>query len=201
MIVYLGMPRCASSWLYSHLSLAMETKESHYLYTNPLNINEYCSSRILDFSTNNWSMDSNVAEAIDPYVSYYVLIFRDPIDLAQSYKSIINNTQSFEDFVKYQIITKLLCYGDIIERWRNLVELDKILVYDYAEVGSAEFLKTFANTTGLETLAYNNKKINSATYIKSEELSLDTIRRLKNQVNKLEEITNKGFKFSINNLL
>lgn len=200
MIVYLGMPRCASSWLYSHLSSDMESKESHYLYTNPADVNAYCSARVLDFSTNNWSMDSNVAQLIDPYVSHYVFIFRDPIELAMSYKSIIANSQPFEEFVKYQIITKLLCYGDIIERWYSLVEQDKILIYDYAEVGTSEFLKTFASSTGISTMKYNDKKINSSNYNTNEVLSSETILTLKTQVSKLEKITNKGFNFLINNL-
>ena len=29
------------------------------------------------------------------------------------------------------IKTKLICFGDVIERWYNLVDREKILIYDY----------------------------------------------------------------------
>ena len=134
MIVYLGMPRCASSWLYNQIGQADAIKETHHLYTNPINLEEYCQSRILDFSTNNWSMDSDVVKYIDPYVTHYILVLRDPIELAISYKTLFNDGQSLDDFVSTLITNKLLCYGDIIERWYNLVDPSKILIFSYDQI-------------------------------------------------------------------
>lgn len=130
MIVYLGMPKCASTWLWNNLRQNLNytgDKEPHTLVESGLLNNE-----ILDFSTNNWSMDSSTVRNIDSKVSNYIYIIRDPVDLATSYfKQVGLQEESFDDFVTSLIKTKLLCFGDIIERWHNLVDKNKILIYNY----------------------------------------------------------------------
>ena len=199
MIVYLGMPRCASSWLYNHLANGI--KETHYLYTNPVDVENYSKNQLLDFSTNNWSMDSDIAQLVDKYTKHYIFIFRDPVELAKSYKVILENTQTLEEFVQYQTITKLLCYGDIIERWYNLVDPAKILIYDYADVGTNDFLLDIAKETGLTVEEYNNTIVNASNLTLDETISNDLLDLLKYQVSKLEKITKRPFRFQINNLL
>lgn len=154
MIVYLGMPRCASSWLYSNLGFPIPDKEPHYLYTNGTNPELYAQQRVLDFSTNNWSMDSDVARAIDPYVSKYIFIYREPLDLAKSYYKFLADFKpqglpdSFTKFVDTMIDGKLLCLGDILERWINIVDRKKILMYNY-NIVSEEWLKDIISQIGL----------------------------------------------------
>jgi hypothetical protein len=160
------MPRCASSWLYNnlkHIETGELVKEPHTLYTNPVNLDNYCNNRVLDFSTNNWSMDSNVAKAVDAYVTDYILIVRDPIDLAVSYKSLFNSEQSLDDFISTMIINKLVCYGDIIERWYTLVDPNKIHIYDYNDLqaDNTKFITNITSVLGINSpLVVNNTKIN-----------------------------------------
>lgn len=129
MIVYLGMPKCASTWLYDKIQHNFEydgIKEPHTLVEYGKTNNDY-----IDFSTNNWSMDSKTALELDSKVSKYIYIIRDPIELATSYYLQTAKNENFNDYVDSLIKTKLLCFGDIIERWYNLVDKNKILVYNY----------------------------------------------------------------------
>lgn len=196
MIVYLGMPRCASSWLYDqlkHIEFANTIKETHYLYTNPENVTEYCKSKILDFSTNNWSMDSAVATNIDPYVTNYVLVFRDPIELAISYKTLFNIQQSLDDFVSTMITNKLLCYGDILERWYSLVDPGKLLVFKYDQIAEDNTLFIRALTTKLNVpmpttisqIKTNTSKNKIVEYVSDKNLEI-----LHNQTIKANTIIN-----------
>ena len=130
MIVYLGMPKCASTWIWERIKHNFDyngPKEPHTLVEKG-----QINNTLIDFSTNNWSMDSSTAKEIDVSVSNYIFIIRDPVELAISYyKQTAMPNESFNDFVYSLIRTKVLCFGDIIERWYNLVDKNKILIYDY----------------------------------------------------------------------
>ena len=130
MIVYLGMPKCASTWLYDKIKQNFDydgKKEPHTLVEHGTKNND-----LIDFSTNNWSMDSSTALKIDKDVSKYIFIVRDPIELAISYYMQTRlDGESFNDFIFSLVKTKLICFGDIIERWYKLVDKRKILIYDY----------------------------------------------------------------------
>ena len=77
-------------------------------------------------------MDSSTALKIDKDVSKYIFIVRDPIELAISYYMQTRlDGESFNDFIFSLVKTKLICFGDIIERWYKLVDKRKILIYDY----------------------------------------------------------------------
>ena len=200
MIVYLGLPRCASSWIYEQLG-STEIKETHYLYTDPKDPITYCKNRSFDFSTNNWSMDSDVAQTIDPYVSKYILVIRNPVDLAISYKTMFNTSQSLDNFISTLIVNKLLCYGDIIDRWYKLVDPNKILIYSYDDivVDSRAFMAQLTEQLKLPTpTAINLARINASQHKKYEPMSNKNISTLIEQCSKFEKITNLPFKFAIN---
>ena len=152
MIVYLGMPKCASTWLWQKIKKNFDydgVKEPHTLVELGQRNND-----IVDFSTNNWSMDSSTARLIDPKVSKYILIVRDPMELATSYYLQTRmQGESFNDFVFTLIKTKLICYGDIVQRWYSLVGKDKILIYNYnrdIENNHEAFLKDICNRLNLD---------------------------------------------------
>jgi hypothetical protein len=201
------MPRCASSWLYDnlkHVETGELVKEPHTLYTDPNNLDEYCTNRVLDFSTNNWSMDSNVVKFIDTYVSDYVLVIRNPVDLAVSYKGLLNNQQLLDDFVSTMIINKLLCFGDIVERWYNLVDADKIHIYSYEELQSnnLKFIDTITKKLKITADLTNvDKKTNVSKTKEYAAISETNLIILQQQIDKLEKITNQSFNIAINNLL
>jgi len=200
MIVYLGLPRCASSWIHNHLD-PTGTKETHYLYTNPTDPIEYAKNRSFDFSTNNWSMDSNIARAIDPYVTKYILIIRDPVDVAISYRTMFAPTQSLDDFVSTMIVNKLLCYGDIIERWYGLVEPDKIGIFKYDDLlrDNQKFLIDLATYLEISppnfiSLIRTNMSVNK----KHDVISQENLKILQQQLVKFEKITNLTLGITIN---
>lgn len=130
MIVYLGMPKCASSWIWGKVIHNFDNnliKEPHTLVEKGKVDNPF-----IDFSTNNWSMDSSTVKLLDKDVTKYIFIVRDPLELANSYyQQTAMDSESFNEFVFTLVKTKLLCFGDIIERWYNLVDRNKILIYDY----------------------------------------------------------------------
>ena len=194
MIVYLGMPRCASSWLYDHLEhleFGDTTKETHYLYSQPNDVDNYSKSRFLDFSTNNWSMDSDVAKQLDPFVKSYLYIVRDPVELAASYQGLIQNNQTLDEFVTSMIFTRLLCFGDIIERWYNLVDPNKIHIYTYKQLqmDPEYFLKKLANDIGVNLKSIDVSPTNVATNKKYENVSQENINILNKQLDKFSTIT------------
>lgn len=124
------MPKCASTWIWEKIIGQFPysgIKEPHTLVEQGT-----LDNNIIDFSTNNWSMDGDTAKMIDLGVTKYIFIVRDPIELATSYYiQTALDRESFNDFVYTLVKTKLLCFGDIIERWYNLVDKNKILIYDY----------------------------------------------------------------------
>jgi hypothetical protein len=104
-------------------------------------------------------MDSATALAIDPYVSKYIFIYREPFELARSYYGFLRAQGPFTDFVQSMINGRLLCLGDILERWINLVDSTKILVYNYSDV-SESWLKQLAKDLELpvdDPIHYNEQ--------------------------------------------
>ena len=191
MIVYLGMPKCASTWLWNKIIHNFNydgIKEPHTL----VELGK-ANNAIIDFSTNNWSMDSSTAKIIDQDVTKYIFIVRDPIELATSYYlQTAMEGESFNDFVYTLIKTKLLCFGDIIERWYHLVDKNKILIYDYN--------KDIQNKQ--ETLIQDIcTKLNIASYDKSVPLEmkvLETENKPKLECDKklAEQLQNQMVKFN-----
>jgi hypothetical protein len=203
MIVYLGLPRCASTWMFSHID-EVNIKETHYLYTSPDDPVEYTLNNQFDFSTNNWSMDSQIAKMIDPYVEKYILTIRNPVDLAVSYKTLFKLPQTLDQFINTLIVNKLLCYGDIIERWYNLVDPNKILIYNYNDLllDNKQFISRLTNDLSVPMIkSVSNVKINVSANKVYELVSGAHLEVLDKQISKFEQITNLPLNYTINNKL
>lgn len=194
MIVYLGMPKCASTWMYHKIRHNFNhegVKEPHTLVEWGTADND-----LLDFSTNNWSMDSSTAKMIDTTVSKYIFIVRDPIELAISYYvQTALEDESFDDFVYTLIKTKLLCFGDVIERWYNLVDKNKILIYDYDKdirYNQETFIKDLCSKLDItrydQSVPLQQKILETRDkpVLRCDEKLMD---QLKHQVNKFYKIT------------
>jgi len=175
MIVYLGMPRCASTWLYDNLKHIepnrATVKETHYFYKSPVDLNDYCKTNILDFSTNNWSMD---------------------------------------EFTYSLILNKMLCYGDIIEKWYKLVDPNKILIYRYSDLlaNNEEFLASITKQLHIPITSIADKMLKTNRtnkYVQPMDQETTKLLQckiiLQQQIEKFEKITNIPTNFSINNLL
>ena len=195
MIVYLGMPKCASTWLWNKIIHNFGDgliKEPHTLVEHGKLNNPF-----IDFSTNNWSMDSSTVRTIDKDVSRYIFIVRDPMELANSYyQQTAMEGESFNDFVFTLVKTKLLCYGDIIERWYNLVDRNKILIYDYnkdIQNKQEQFVKDICQKLGIGSFDRSvplEKKI-FATEHKTTHTCDDILSdQLKKQMDKFYDISN-----------
>jgi hypothetical protein len=177
-------------------------KETHYLYTSPDNPAEYAQTNQFDFSTNNWSMDSEVAKVIDPYVEKYILTVRNPIDLAVSYKNLFELPQTLDQFVDTLIVNKLLCYGDIIERWYNLVDPSKILIYNYDDLlaDNEKFISRLTNDLAVPMIKpVSNEKINVSANKVYDLVSNTNLQILSEQIDKFEQITKLPLHYTINN--
>ena len=188
------MPKCASTWLWHKIRKNFKydgIKEPHTLVEFGEKHND-----IIDFSTNNWSMDSSTAMRIDPSVSKYILIVRDPMELATSYYLQTKlEGESFDDFVFTLIKTKLICFGDVIERWYNLVDREKILIYDYNkdiqnkhetfinDICNKLNLKTYDNTLPLSDKVFET--INKPTLT----CNADLMKVINDQMDKFFQIT------------
>jgi len=194
MIVYLGMPKCASTWLYGKIAHNFDyngEKEPHTLVEWGKTNND-----IVDFSTNNWSMDSSTAEILDAKVSHYIYIIRDPIELATSYYLQTTTGKNFNEFVESLIKTKLLCFGDIIERWYNLVDSNKILVYNYnidIQNNQEQFLESITKILNIKYDTTISPKQKVFQTFDKPTLTCDTklINKLDYQMNKFKEIVEK----------
>jgi len=109
-------------------------------------------------------MDSDVARSIDSLVSHYIFIFRDPLELARSYYTLLESEQDFSEFYETLIIQKLLCYGDILERWCKIIDISKLLVYDYNNHISGrqrEFMENICGELGIEP-SYTDEVLNAS---------------------------------------
>ena len=194
MIVYLGMPKCASTWLYNKIIHNFDyigVKEPHTLVEWGETNND-----IIDFSTNNWSMDSSTAKILDAKVSHYIYIVRDPIELATSYYIQLRAEGNFNEFVDSLIKTKLLCFGDIIERWYNLVDRSKILVYNYnrdIQNNQEQFLEDITKILNIKYDTTISPKQKVLQTVNKPILTCDTKhkRKLDFQMNKFKKIVEK----------
>jgi len=185
MIVYLGMPRAASSWIFNHLSSALNytgEKEPHQMYkTGEL------PSACIDFSTNNWSMDSCTAKELDKIATHYIIVARDPLELAQSYYALTGTDTSFKEFTSYMINANLLMQGDILERWMGMVDCSKILPYDYKEIkdNSQQFMSQLCNDLNIPDIEVQPDPVNTRKReIVFDTLDNDVLSTLYNQYNK-----------------
>jgi len=194
MIVYLGMPKCASTWLYEKIIHNFDyngEKEPHTLVEWGETNND-----VIDFSTNNWSMDSSTAEILDTKVSHYIYIIRDPIELATSYYLQTTTGKDFNEFVESLIKTKLLCFGDIIERWYNLVDKSKILVYNYnidIQNNQEQFLESITKILNIKYDTTISPKQKVFQTVNKPSLTCDAklINKLDYQMNKFKKIVEK----------
>ena len=194
MIVYLGMPKCASSWIWENIKKDFPydgVKEPHALVELGIPDNS-----IVDFSTNNWSMDSSTVRLIDKQVNKYIYVVRDPMEIANSYfAQTSTGKEKFNDFVFSLVKTKLLCFGDIIERWYNLVDKEKILIYDYNRdiVGKQEqFIKDLCARIGMNSRNKNwflGKQINQTIGKTNYRCDDKLMTQLRYQMDKFYRIT------------
>ena len=102
--------------------------------------------------------------------------------------------ENFNDYVDSLIKTKLLCFGDIIERWYNLVDKNKILVYNYNNDIKNNQQSFLDNITKILKIDYDKSvPPQIKVFVTKDKPTLtcnnNLMERLNYQMNKFKEIT------------
>ena len=190
-LIYLGWPRCGSSWLHkvmqanADLKDLNDEKESHLFYTDPDRALELFQEGMMDFSTNNWSMDSWVAERLQD--ATFVMIHRHPIEQIKSYHCKMKN-----DWAAWQTacrFNKLLAIGDVLERWLRFTK-GNLLLYEFEDLQADPV--TFGSMV-LRDLGYEPKHIDPARVLASAnvrplEIEPDLLQTIEIQEHKFQEL-------------
>jgi len=147
MIVFLGLPKTGSTWIYQNLkcnkSLNISNVKEPHVFNNQYYFTEQDVKPTVDFTTQNWSMDSGLAIQLDKYVDKYLYIVRNPLDLVKSWHNWTIVNQNFEETQNLVSRSGLCSIGSILERWYYLVGKDKIVVdlYENLKQNQEEFFK------------------------------------------------------------
>lgn len=136
-LLYLGWPRCGSTWL--HMNIKNNTglkdlagiKESHMFLYQPDEALKLFTYDMMDFSTNNWSMDSWVAKKIIREIDMCIMIHRDAHSLIKSY----HWGGSWQDWQTACKSNKLIDFGDTLSRWMDIAG-PKLRLYEFADLGN-----------------------------------------------------------------
>ena len=190
-LIYLGWPRCGSSWLHkvmqanADLKDLNDEKESHLFYTDPDRALELFQEGMMDFSTNNWSMDSWVAERLQD--ATFVMIHRHPVEQIKSYHCMMKN-----DWAAWQTacrFNKLLAIGDVLERWLRFTN-GNILLYEFEDLQADPI--AFGSMV-LRDLGYEPKHIDPARVLASAnvrplEIEPDLLQTIEIQEHKFQEL-------------
>lgn len=169
--MYLGWPKAASSWLFAqfqkHNAVAINhEKENHLWYTDPTQamncFDQTNGNLIVDFSTNNWSMDSYVAKLVSEKFDYFILMHRNPVEIVSSYY-LMNQQGSWEDWQISCLYNKLCNTGDVLERWHDIVN-DKLVTCEYNDVcqDSQLFLNKLFSSIGIPSISADNQRSNES---------------------------------------
>lgn len=189
-VLYLGWPRSGSTWLYknikqnSNLKDVGGVKESHLLYNDPIQgLLEFCDDS-MDFSTNNWSIDSYIANKLD--ATHYIMIHRHPREILYSYHALLEN--QWDQWQSSCLSNKLLNVGDILERWLNFKK--KILLYEFADLTAnpGDFAKMVLTDIGLPTDNISVTPVNTSLSTTRHQLRPDLETLLVQQEEKFQEL-------------
>lgn len=132
MIVFLGMPKTGSSWLYKNLKqhsddLKSDSKEPH-IFDRQTYFSEDNISQSIDFTTFNWAMDKGLALQLNKYVTHYILLLRNPLKLAESWHYWVNEKKPVEETLNHIINSRMCDFGSILERWFDIGGRDKVII-------------------------------------------------------------------------
>lgn len=199
--MYLGWPRSASTWLYQHLlkinaQPINNQKESHLWYTDPkLALEKYKetnSNIVVDFSTNNWSMNLSSANIVANLFDYFILVHRDPREVVSSY---FFNQTTWENWQNTCLHNNLCKTNDIYLRWKSIAG-SKLKVYEYTDIkrNPQDFLNSFCDDLYLDHIEIDDSRPNRT---KQQHLNL-TNQKLIDLIDKQEELFYKNFKRQTN---
>ncbi len=136
-IMYVGMPKCGSSWIFDNLKNHPEIncpniqKEPHLYDMNCLP--HIDKNPKLDFTTMNWAMNIETGAAIEHRFSHYIFMVRYPVHQLISWYNFTNDTKTLTESIEWSFINKMGCIGDIIERWYDTNDSTRFHIYLYED--------------------------------------------------------------------
>lgn len=190
-LIYLGWPRSGSSWLHdliksnSSLRDLGGMKESHLFYTDPQRALAEFTEGMMDFSTNNWSMDSWVARQLKD--CRFIFLHRHPLEIMISYHSKMD--YDWDEWQRACEFNNLLNVGNVLERWIDLVG-DGITVYEFADlVDSPErFGRMVLGDLGLSAGTINPVALNESNPKPRGPIAPELLERAQNQEQKFQNL-------------
>ena len=203
MIVFLGLPKTGSSWIYANLKYNVPVdqnrpKEPH-VFNKQYYFLEEDISHTFDFTTQNWSMDSGLAKQLDQYVEKYFYLARNPLHLIRSWHDWANTHQSFEQTQLTSQFSRLCDIGSILERWYHLVGKDKIVVDIYENLKKDQeqfFRKTCKKLSISVDVIHKSHYINKSVIVTKKPVFTESfLHQAVYETKKFEEITgiNTGY--------
>lgn len=196
--MYLGWPKAASSWLANEFKknnavFLDSKKENHLWYTDAKKaldcFNSTSGDIIVDFSTNNWSMDLHVAKTVAELFDYFILMHRDPAEIVSSYH-LMNRNNTWEQWQSTCLYNKICNSGDILERWANIVD-EKLIVCEYKNLtnNNQKFLDKLFFQVDLKTKSSAGSiRLNQSKQPHLKVNNQDLIELIQHQENKFYKI-------------
>lgn len=203
MIVFLGLPKTGSTWIYDNLKCNVpidhnRPKEPH-VFDNQYYFDKEDTTHTFDFTTQNWSMDSGLAKQLDQYVEKYFYLARNPIHLISSWHNWTNQHQCFKQTQLTAQFSRLCDIGSILERWYHLVGEDKIVVdiYENLKKDQAQFFKQICKKLSISVdTVHKSHYINKSAYVTEKPMFTESfLHQAVYETKKFEEITgiNTGY--------
>jgi hypothetical protein len=126
-IVNVGLPRCATTWVWHNILHHLDSDLDIYNKENPLLLNgsysqykdfynQYTVSA--NFNPNLWHIDTDLIRYIDQYATHISIIFRNPYEFIERYCDWIKVPDPEQD-VNFIIESKFVDYYEISARWKN----------------------------------------------------------------------------------
>lgn len=194
-IMYLGWPKCASTWLHVQLynagfdNFVPTVKENHLWYTDPnqalKRIQSIQNNNIMDFSTNNWSMDSSVAKQAVEYFDILFFIKRNVEEIISSYYTMFDHT-TWNQWQNSCLHNGLAMPADVLERWHDFAG-EKLKIYDYNELknNKESFIKKLSDDLKIK-IKFDNTVINKTMDKKNKLTNVNLLKLIDQQNTKLQ---------------
>ena len=160
-IINIGLPRCATTWLWNNLTSHPALNNPQYDKENPIMLGDafdsYSSfySRYpisANFNTNLYIIDTELIKQIGQVTTHISFLIRNPYEWIERYHDFLSHNQSIIDFV---INFRRTDYRTICKRWIINVPPDtkfKVLYYDDIMKNSKQFLSDYFDFCGLDVI-------------------------------------------------
>lgn len=151
-IINIGLPRCATTWLWSNLATHPALNNPQYEKENSIMFgadfnsyhNFYSQYPVsANFNTNLYLLDTELIKQLGQTATHISFLVRDPYEWIERYYDFLNQDPSLKGFV---INTQLIDYKTICTRWLTNIPPEtkfKVLYYDDIVKTPKQFLSDY----------------------------------------------------------